>query len=218
MHITHEDIAGGLQVLVATSAYAAGLLSGRWWRPSRRRLEAEYEIGRDDAEHDISQRVRRGEVLRVLPNGYLGWCDAGSQMDRDAANSPIGFEDTEVMPAETSPGLPELETAPRPGQDAKRDFPPRSITEPGRTIYSELAALAAESVPKPPEPPESPEPVTPAVDPHWYANGQHWLAEWRTEWHEETARFDGWLPGYLSDMKASLEPSWSRARKMLEEL
>lgn len=200
--MTHNEIVAGLWCLTAGSGFTAGILVASWRRPSRRRLYAEWNAGYDagsDSGWNAGYALGVDDEARGLAYVY----------DQD------GNEITEVMPAEVPPRYHtgQVEKVPRPGP-ATEQLPVANEGHPGpgRTIYPELAALAAEPAPDRPADPD------PGVDTGWYPRGLHFLADWQAEWHAEAARFDQELAAYLADMKASLEPSWSRASRMLEAL
>ncbi len=139
-------------------------------------------------------------------------------------------EPGEVMPVETAPSaemhmhgvsIEASENVARPDSTAHRGTRPLEA-RPGHPdwreqVEADLAprALAAQD-PRPGEDvPDassgrlrSGDPAAgPGLDPHWYANGLHYLADWQAEWHADAAAIDSWLPGYLADNGAG---PWSR--------
>lgn len=223
--LTHNEVVAGLFCLTMVSGFAGGALYGHWYWPWKKKLDEEYDAGWDGAVRDASDRVERhNEVLRLSPDGSARWCDAGSQRDRDGANAPIGFEPESAFKNDVPwPGDSGGRTAEAPGLATMPDVqagpghevrPASPSPVAGRTIYPDLVALD--------DGPEIDSPGLdapgPGVDPHWYPNGLHWLADWQAEWHQDVADFEAWLPGYLDHLRDVLEPSWSKAVKMLEAL
>lgn len=243
MQITHNEITAGLWSLVAASGYIAGVLTR--WLPSKRRLDREFDWGydrgweeraklddeldevldraRDDlTEHGVSAVSYLGVAEEQLAKHEQSYRD-GELFDRPGARqAQSDFKNVPRPPCPSCGLYPpvhgsacEIYRSPLAGSGPGhypdgREYP----TDPGPTVSTELAALA--------DGPESDSPAFASegapVDPHWYANGLHALADWQAEWHEDAARFDAWLPGYLDWYRRSLEPSWSQASRMLEAL
>jgi hypothetical protein len=162
----------------------------------RKGLADEFDRGFDAAVDDACDRVLAGRVLRLSPGGNPRWCDAGSQWDIDGAEAAVPFEDV-PRPDDSFPGA-----------------------GPGRTTYPELVALASQDVPRPGQDAEG---VTnPSItgpghpDPHWYVRGQHFLADWRAQWHDDVADWDDYAARWAAEARESLTPLWVRAQQLLE--
>lgn len=190
MHLSHNEVTAGLRLLVMLASFTGGALHGHWYWPSRKRLDEEYDAGYR-AGRDRGYDVGYATGVDDEARGLAYVCgEDGDEIPREASTATAAIA---VLNADTA----------------------------GRTVYPELAALAALAQPAPDRAEshaEPPEPPAAGVDPNWYAKGLHALADWQAEWHEDAARFDAWLPGYLEHMRASLEPQWSRASRMLESL